>query len=75
MPYIKTNTRLVGTKNAIATKDIESLQRRFEIMQDETLRTPTRVSITCSDGSTCSKLHRLFVRIYYVPSEKDQPTR
>jgi hypothetical protein len=74
MHCVKTNTRLVGTKDSIAAKDIESLQRRFEIMQDEALQSPTRTSVSLSDGSTCSKLHRLFVRIYFVPSEKDQPT-
>jgi hypothetical protein len=75
MRYVKTNVRLVGAKDSIATRDIESLFRCFEIMQDEKLQSPTKASVTLTDGSTCSNLHRLSVRIYYVPSPTNQPAR
>jgi hypothetical protein len=74
MRYVKTKLRVVGTKDSIATKDIESLFDRFETMQDERLQSPIKLPATFNEESLHS-VHRLFVRIYSVPTERDQPTR
>jgi hypothetical protein len=52
MSSVTVVTKLAGTENSFATKEGESLHKRFRIMQDEKLRTPVRAS------------HRLFVNIY-----------
>lgn len=74
MGSIKTITKLVGTADSIATQDIDSLFGRFETMQDEKLQSPIKLPATFNKEFVHS-MHRLFVRIYYVPSERDQPTR
>lgn len=74
MANVKTITKLVGTERSIATQDIESLRRRFEIMQDERLQSPAKIPTKVNDPSACSTAHRLFVRIYYAPSQRDQLT-
>jgi hypothetical protein len=74
MRYIKTKLRLVGTKDSIATQDIESLFGRLEMMQVERLQSPIELPASFNQESLHS-IHRLFVRIYCVPSERDQPTR
>jgi hypothetical protein len=73
MHYVKTHTKLVGTQTSLATQDIESLFRRFESLQEEKLHTPTRTSIVLRDGSTCSNIQRLFVRIYCISSPSGEP--
>jgi len=74
MRYIKTKLKLVGTKDSIATQDIESLFDRLEMMQDERLQSPVKLPAVFNEESLHS-IHRLFVRIYSLPSERDQPTR
>jgi hypothetical protein len=75
MRYVKTKLRLVGSKDSIATHDIGSLFDRFERMQDEKLQSPTKLVSKILDKQSVSSIHRLFVRIYYLPSKRDQPTR
>lgn len=75
MGFIKTITKLVGTADSIATQDIESLFVRFETMQDEKLQSPTGLLSKILEEQSVHSIHRLFVRIYYAPSERDQPTR
>jgi hypothetical protein len=55
-------TKLAGTESSFATKDAESLQRLFRLMQAEKLRTPAKAN------------HRLFIRVYDLSSRKRQPT-
>jgi hypothetical protein len=74
MGYVRTVTKLAGTEQSAATRDVESLQRRFEIMQKEKLQSLTEVSENRSKESACQNTHRLFVRIYYVSSQSDQLT-
>ena len=74
MRHVKTRLRLVGTKDSIATQDIESLFDRFEMMQDERLQSPSNFPAAFNVESLHS-IHRLFVRVYAVSSVRDQPTR
>lgn len=74
MRRVKTKLRLVGTKDSIATQDIESLYNRFEMMQDERLQSPIQVPEAFKEEPLHS-IHRLFVHTYCVSSERDQPTR
>jgi hypothetical protein len=74
MRYIKTKLRLVGIKDSIATQDMESLFGRLAMMQDERLQSPIKLPAVFNEESSHS-IHRLFVRIYCLPSERDQPKR
>jgi hypothetical protein len=74
MRYIKTKLRFVGTKDSIATQDIESLFDRFESMQEKRLQSPIKLPDVFKQESLHS-VHRVFVRIYCVSSERDQKTR
>lgn len=71
MRYIKTKLKFVGTKDSIATQNIESLFDRFEMMQEERLQSPIRLPEVFRQESLHS-VHRVFVRVYCVSSERDQ---
>ena len=62
MSSVTVVTKLAGTESSFATKDTESLHRLFRTMQDEALRAPAKAT------------HRLFVRVYNLSCQKDQPT-
>ncbi|HEY1767516.1 MAG TPA: hypothetical protein VGG26_07665 [Terracidiphilus sp.] len=72
MRYVKTKLRLVGSKDSITTQDPEALFDRFEMMQDERLQSPIKLPAIFNEEALHS-IHRLFVRIYSVSSEKDLP--
>ena len=74
MHHVKIKTKLVGTETSIATQDMESLFSRFESLREETLHAPATTSITLKDGTTCSKVQRLFVRIYCISASSDGPS-
>lgn len=75
MGSVTTVTKLMRTANSIASQDKESLVGRFEIMQDEKLQSPSTPLPKILNKQSVSSVHRLFVRIYYAPTERDQPTR
>jgi hypothetical protein len=74
MGYVRTVTRLAGTEETVTTRDVESLRRRFEIMQKEKLQSLSEASENHGEEFASEQTHRLFVRIYYVPSQSDQLT-
>ncbi|HEY1767597.1 MAG TPA: hypothetical protein VGG26_08075 [Terracidiphilus sp.] len=61
MSSVTVVTKLAGAESSFATKDAESLQKLFQLMKAETLRTPAKAS------------HRLFVRVYDFSSQKSRP--
>jgi hypothetical protein len=76
MGPVTTVTKFLGTEKVVAAQDKDSLYRRLEKMQRETLRSPAELPESLKSKSTTS-IHRLSVHIYrfYVPSDQDQPTR
>lgn len=66
MDSVTTITKLMSPQKSIATQDIESLFGTFERMQDEALRSPARLPKN-PDGKSISSIHRVSVRIYYLP--------
>jgi len=73
MGFVTTTTKVIRTEKSIATQNMDSLFRRFEVLQDEALRSPAKLPASFS-GKSVSSSHRVSVRIYYMPSERDQPT-
>ncbi len=66
MDSVTTITKLMCTEKSIATHDTESLFGHFERMQDEALRSPARLPKSL-DNKCISSIHRVSVRIYYLP--------
>jgi hypothetical protein len=66
MDSVTTITKLICTEESIATQDIELLFGRFERMQDEALHSPARLPKSLA-GKSISSIHRVSVRIYYLP--------
>jgi len=65
MSAVQTVTKLVDCGSPVITRDIESLRRRFLIMQDETLRSPAvEILENPNQASNFSIVRRLFVHVY-----------
>jgi hypothetical protein len=62
MDSVTVVTKLARVGDAISTRDTDTLNRLFQIMQREALQTPTKAT------------ERLFVRVYNLSSRKNQPT-
>jgi hypothetical protein len=63
---------VVGTEKSIAVRNTDSLFRQFKVMRDEALDSPAKFPASLN-GKSISSTQRLFVRIYFAPTERDQP--
>jgi len=74
MASITTVTTLIGTEESFATRQVQTLVGKFERMQKEKLRSPSKLPELLRQESVPS--HRIFVHIYsFVADESDTPAR